>query len=146
MENYLLFCVVLFILLECSFVVLSYYSMKWKRKLELRPLFIKYKFLKKEIDMGLVYEVTCASPVDTDVVERRLTVTVNGVSVATDVYAGDVTNLGERTFVQGDIVSLSFVDVDDVGNVSDPAVVEFVANDTIAPSVPGLDVKLVREE
>lgn len=96
--------------------------------------------------MGLVYEVTCASPVDTDVVERRLTVTVNGVSVATDVYAGDVTNLGERTFVQGDIVSLSFVDVDDVGNVSDPAVVEFVANDTIAPSVPGLDVKLVREE
>ena len=145
MENYLLFCIVLFILLECSFVVLSYYSMKWKRKLELRPLFIKYKFLKKEIDMGLVYEVTCAPPVDVDVIERRLTVTVNGVAVATDVYASDVTNLGERTFVQGDSVSLSFVDVDDVGNVSDPAVVEFVANDTIAPSAPGLDIKLVRE-
>jgi hypothetical protein len=145
-ENYLLFCIVLFILLECSFVFLSYYSMKWKRKLELRPLFIKYKFLKKEIDMGLVYEVTCAPPVDADVIERRLTVTVNGVAVATDVYASDVTNLGERTFVQGDNVSLSFVDVDDVGNVSDPAVVEFVAHDTIAPSVPGLDIKLVREE
>ena len=146
MENYLLFCILLFILLECSFFVLSYYSMKWKRKIELRPLFIKYKFIKKEIDMGLVYEITCASPVDSDVVERRLTVTVNGTSVSTDVYAGNVTNLGERTFVQGDNVSLSFVDVDDVGNISDPAVVDFIANDTIAPSVPGLEIKLVREE
>lgn len=146
MENYLLFLVLLVILLESSIVVLSYYSMKWRRQSELRPIFIKYKFIKKEIDMGLVYEVTCAAPVDADVMERRLTVTVNGVAVATDVYANNVTNLGERTFVQGDNVVLSLVDVDDVGNISEPAVVEFVATDTIAPSVPGLDVKLVREE
>lgn len=96
--------------------------------------------------MGLVYELTCAPPVDADVMERRLTVKVNGVVVATDFYASNVSNLGERTFVQGDNVVLSLVDVDDVGNVSEPAVVEFVATDTIAPSVPGLDVKLVREE
>ncbi len=96
--------------------------------------------------MGLVYEVTCAAPVDADVVERRLTVTVNGALVSTDVYTRDVTNLGERTFAQGDNVVLSLVDVDDVGNVSEPAVSEFVANDTIAPSTPGLEIKLVREE
>lgn len=146
MENYLLFLVLLLILLEGSFVVLSYYSMKWRRQSELRPLFIKYSFLKKELDMGLVYELTCAPPVDADVMERRLTVKVNGAVVATDFYASNVSNLGERTFVQGDNVVLSLVDVDDVGNVSEPAVVEFVATDTIAPSVPGLDVKLVREE
>ena len=96
--------------------------------------------------MGLVYELTCAAPVDDDVMERRLTVKVNGALVATDFYANNITNLGERTFVQGDNVVLSLVDVDDVGNISEPAVVEFVAHDTIAPSVPGLEVKLVREE
>jgi hypothetical protein len=146
MGNHLLFLVLLVILLESSIVVLSYYSMKWRRQQDLRPLFISHKFLKKEIDMGLVYELTCAAPVDDDVMERRLTVKVNGALVATDFYANNITNLGERTFVQGDNVVLSLVDVDDVGNISEPAVVEFVAHDTIAPSVPGLEVKLVREE
>lgn len=146
MDNQLFFIVFLVILFESSIIVLSYYSMKRRRKLELQPLCLKYSFLKKEIDMGLVYEVTCAAPVDADVVERRLTVTVNGALVSTDVYTRDVTNLGERTFAQGDNVVLSLVDVDDVGNVSEPAVSEFVANDTIAPSTPGLEIKLVREE
>lgn len=146
MDNQLFFFVLLVVLLESSIIFLSYYSMKWRRQSELRPLFIKYSFLKKELDMGLVYELTCAPPVDADVMERRLTVKVNGAVVATDFYASNVSNLGERTFVQGDNVVLSLVDVDDVGNVSEPAVVEFVATDTIAPSVPGLDVKLVREE
>jgi hypothetical protein len=146
MGNHLLLLVLLVILLESSIVVLSYYSMKWRRQSELRPRFISYKFIKKEIDMGLVYALNCAAPVDNDVMERRLTVKVNGAVVATDFYANTVTDLGERTFTQGDNVVLSLVDVDDVGNVSEPAVVEFVANDTIAPSVPGLEVKLVREE
>ena len=96
--------------------------------------------------MGLVYELTCSAPTDLDVVERRLTVTVNGNVVATDSYSNTVTVLGERTFAQGDNVTVSLVDVDDAGNVSEPAVIEFVANDTIAPSVPGLNIKLVREE
>jgi len=146
MGSHLLFFVLLVILLESSIIILSYYSMKWRRQSELRPLFISHKFLKKEIDMGLVYELTCSAPVDDDVMERRLTVKVNGAVVATDFYANNVTNLGERTFVQGDNVVLSLVDVDDVGNISEPAFVEFVAHDTIAPSVPGLEVKLVREE
>lgn len=96
--------------------------------------------------MPLVYEVTCDAPVDNDVVERRLTVSVNGEVVSTDVYSNTTTSLGERSFAQGDVVALKLVDVDDVGNVSEPAIVEFTANDTIAPSVPGLSVVLVREE
>ena len=96
--------------------------------------------------MGLVYELTCAAPVDADVMERRLTVTVNGVVLGTDVFSSDVTNLGERSFVHGDSVVLSLVDVDDVGNMSEPAVVTFVASDTIAPSSPALNIQLLREE
>ena len=96
--------------------------------------------------MGLVYEVTCAAPVDADVVERRLTISVNGEVVSTEEYEGSTVSFGEKVFQQGDNVVLNLVDVDDVGNVSEPAIVEFVANDTIPPSVPGLSVALVREE
>lgn len=96
--------------------------------------------------MPLVYEITCAAPVDLDVAERRLIVTVNGETVSTDVYQGDSLNLGEKSFNQGDNVVLSLVDVDDVGNVSTPATVEFVAADTLPPSTPTFNVVLVREE
>lgn len=95
--------------------------------------------------MSLVYEVSCAAPVDHDVVERRLTVKVNGEVVSTDVYGGSTTSLGEKTFVEGDSVVLTLIDVDDAGNYSEPAVVEFVAADTLPPSMPGLSVLLVRE-
>lgn len=95
--------------------------------------------------MSLVYEVSCAAPVDHDVVERRLTVRVNGEVVSTDVYASSATSLGERSFVEGDNVVLTLVDVDDAGNYSEPAMVEFVAADTLPPSTPGLSVLLVRE-
>ena len=114
-----------------------------------KPLYFRSKYVrttKKGDTMGLVYEVTCAAPVDADVVERKLTVSVNGEVVSTDVYEGEAVSLGERVFQQGDNVVLNLVDIDDAGNVSDPAVVEFVANDTIPPSVPGLSVALVREE
>lgn len=114
-----------------------------------KPLYFRAKYvrtIKKGDTMGLVYEVTCAAPVDADVVERRLTVSVNGEVVSTDVYDGSVVSFGERVFTQNDNIVLNLVDVDDAGNVSEPAVVEFVANDTIPPSVPGLSVALVREE
>lgn len=96
--------------------------------------------------MSLVYEITCAAPIDNDVIERRLVVTVNGEAVSTDVYSATTINLGEKSFRDGDIVKLSLVDVDDVGNVSEPAVVEFVAADTLPPSTPSLGITLVREE
>jgi hypothetical protein len=97
--------------------------------------------------MALVYSVTAAAPVDADVVERRLTVTVNGEEKSSQVYASETTAFGELSFAQSDNVVLTLVDVDDAGNVSTPAVLEFVAADTIPPVAPGgLGVALVREE
>lgn len=135
-----------YIILAILFVVVIIMR---KRKRTKRPLCFKYYFVRKEkrdTYMSLVYELTCAPTMEVDVVERRLVVTVNGEVVSTDVYSKDATSLGEKSFAQGDTVVLSLVDVDDVGNVSDPAIVEFTAMDTIAPSTPGLSVVLVREE
>ena len=96
--------------------------------------------------MGLVYGLSCEAAVDSDVVERRLLVNVNGVNVETKLYEASATDLGEFVFVQDDTVVFTLVDVDDVGNVSGPATVEFVAADTIPPSVPGgFSVSLLRE-
>jgi hypothetical protein len=145
-KSFFLFFVLFLVILQNCIVVYSFFLAKKRYRLELRPRYIRYKFITKEINMGLVYELTCSAPTDLDVVERRLTVTVNGNVVATDSYSNTVTVLGERTFAQGDNVTVSLVDVDDAGNVSEPAVIEFVANDTIAPSVPGLNIQLVREE
>lgn len=109
----------------------------------------KYLFSKRKVkgeDMALVYNFNCEAPVDSDVVERRLTVAVNGETVSTDPYAPDTVDFGEFEFAQGDNVVVSLVDVDDVGNTSDPAVLEFVATDTLPPVVPGgFSVALVRE-
>jgi hypothetical protein len=135
-----------YIVLVILFVVAV---IKRKRTRTKRPLCFKYHFVRKEkrdTYMSLVYELTCAPTTEVDVVERKLVVTVNGEVVSTDSYSRDTTSLGERTFAQGDNVVLSLVDIDDAGNVSEPAMVEFTALDTIAPSTPGLTVTLVREE
>jgi len=113
--------------------------------------FVKKPKLKvtlfKGDNMGLVYGFSCEAPVDGDVSERRLSVSVNDKEPVVSVFDASATNLGEFTFTHGDTVVLSLVDVDDVGNVSEPAVVEFVAADTIPPSVPGgFTVSLLREE
>jgi hypothetical protein len=142
----LLLCYIIYIALVILFVAVI---IRRKRTRTKRPLCFKYHFVRKEkrdTYMSLVYELTCAPTTDVDVVERRLVVTVNGEVVSTDSYSKDATSLGERTFVQGDNVVLSLVDIDDAGNVSEPAMVEFTALDTIAPSTPGLSVALVREE
>ena len=103
--------------------------------------------LVKGDSMGLVYGFYCETPVDGDVSERRLSVSVNDKEPVVSVFDSWATDLGEFTFTEGDSVVLSLVDVDDVGNVSEPAVVEFVAADTIPPSVPGgFTVSLLREE
>jgi hypothetical protein len=48
---------------------------------------------------------------------------------------------------QDSLVVLSLVDVDDSGNKSAPATVEFVALDTLAPAQPGgFNVTLVSEK
>ena len=111
-----------------------------------RPKGLDFILLFKGDDMGLVYGLSCEAAVDSDVVERRLLVNVNGVNVETKLYEASATDLGEFVFVQDDTVVFTLVDVDDVGNVSGPATVEFVAADTIPPSVPGgFSVSLLRE-
>lgn len=96
--------------------------------------------------MALVYGLSCDAPVDGDVLNRRLVVNVNGNDVAKNTYSGDTVDFGEFTFNQGDDVVVILVDVDDVGNESEPATVQFQAMDTIAPKVPGgFSVTLLRE-
>lgn len=95
----------------------------------------------------LIYSVTAAPVVDADVVSRKLTVTVNGEVRGETAYEADTTNFGEFGFADSDAVVLTLVDVDDAANVSEPAVFEFVATDTIPPAAPGsFGVTLVREE
>ena len=97
--------------------------------------------------MALVYSVSAGPVVDADVVARRLTVTVDGVAEVLPDYPADTTVFGEAVTVPQDSnVILTLVDIDDAGNVSEPAVLEFVATDTIAPAQPGsFGVTLVRE-
>lgn len=96
--------------------------------------------------MALVYGLLCGETSDTDVVERRLTVEANGEVVTINSYSPLTTDLGEFTFNQEDNVVLSLVDVDDAGNVSEPAVLSFVAKDTLPPQAPGgFSVALLRE-
>lgn len=135
-------------IITCIDIILLYilvYKILKINKTVTKPLNINYLYKNKGDIMSLVYEITCAAPVDSDVIERRLTVTVNGNIVSTDSYSATSINLGEKSFNQGDNVILSLVDVDDVGNVSSPATVEFVAADTLPPSMPSIGVTLIRE-
>lgn len=96
----------------------------------------------------LTYSVSVGPVVDADVVERQLTLVVNGAEVPEGMktFSADVTSLGEIVVPQDATVMLTLVDVDDAGNRSEPAVLEFVAADTLPPSMPGsLGVTLVGE-
>ena len=124
--------------------------LKILRKMDMRnvyPTAFTVTFLKKEdLFMALVYNVTAGPVVDKDVAERRLSVSVNGEVRSTAPYSPDTTSFGELSFSDNDKVVLTLVDVDDAGNVSSPATLEFVALDTVAPSQPGeLGVAFVRE-
>lgn len=115
---------------------------QWRRQPRFRSI-----TLMREVDMALVYSVSAASPTATDVVERRLTVEYPGSEPVTKTYGPNDTTLGEITVPQDAEVTLTLIDVDDVGNTSEPAVATFTAVDTIAPAKPGeLGVTLVREE
>lgn len=95
----------------------------------------------------LVYGVSAAAPIDSDVVERRLTVDVVDGEPVTTTFGADATDLGEIRVERDAEVTLSLVDVDGSGNVSEPATFDFVATDTIAPVKPGeFGVTLLRQE
>ena len=96
----------------------------------------------------LTYRVSVAPSVDGDVVTRRLSVTVGGADSPREVrdYEPSATELGDVIVDEGEAVVLQLVDIDNAGNQSEPAVLEFVAQDTIAPAQPGaLGVTLVAE-
>lgn len=113
----------------------------------IHPIGFKCNFLNREVNNMLVYNVTAGAVVDKDVAERRLSVTVNGEVRETKPFSPDTTSFGELSFADNDSVVLTLVDVDDAGNVSSPATVEFVALDTVAPAAPGeFGVSFVREE
>lgn len=94
----------------------------------------------------LFYAVSAAAPTDSDVVSRRLAVTVNGEAREPVDFTADATTLGEIGVADGDVVTVTLVDIDDAGNESSPATLEFTAADTIPPAAPELGVTLVREE
>lgn len=97
----------------------------------------------------LVYQVTVGPVVDSDVVERQLRVIINGDAANALVrsYPADATDLGTFSAPQNSEVILSLVDVDDAGNVSEPAYFEFDALDTLPPAKPnGFGVVLVAEK
>jgi len=94
----------------------------------------------------LVYSVAAPAPTDFDVTVRELTVTVDGMPDGSSTFPGDSTNLGQIRAGQGSRVVVTLVDIDDAGNRSEPAVLEFVALDTLAPAKPGdFSVTLVAE-
>ena len=145
MENFLEYTFILLVILF-GLIVSIYEWFRFVDTFISKPYGLDIKLLFKGDDMGLVYGFSCDIPVDGDVSERRLSVSVNDKEPVVSVFDATATDLGEFTFTEGDNVVLSLVDVDDVGNVSEPAVVEFVAADTIPPSVPGgFTVSLLRE-
>lgn len=110
------------------------------------PSNFKINFIRKDNNMALVYSLSCEAPVDIDVVERRLTVVTNGKVGPAAVFPKDTVDFGEFTFMQDEEVIFSLVDVDDAGNQSPPATLEFVATDTLPPAIPGgFSVSLLRE-
>jgi hypothetical protein len=106
--------------------------------------------IRSELNMAdiLTYAVSVNPVVDADVVSRELSVYVDGSEAAREVrsYPSDAAGLGTVSVPQNSAVVLQLVDIDDAGNRSEPAVLEFTATDTIAPAVPGnLGVTLVDE-
>lgn len=103
--------------------------------------------LAKEDSNVLIYEIAMGQ-VDnsSDVTERHMKTIVNGQEQGVVVMDRNAIKMGGLRFNDGDKVRLELRDVDDAGNHSEPAVVEFVAADTIAPDVPtGFGVSLVAE-
>lgn len=108
---------------------------------------LKYSQIRGESmsDM-LTYTISAAPVVDSDVVSRVLTVSISGEEPSERTLPGSAVDFGQLTVAQDVTVTLTLVDVDDAGNKSEPAVVEFVAADTLPPGQPGgLGVTLVGE-
>lgn len=82
----------------------------------------------------LTYELGL-NPVGVDVESQKVTVIADDVMVFHGVLDKD-TAMVEFTVEQDSAVSVSLVYIDDAGNESNPATMDFVAVDTLAPDAP----------
>ena len=86
--------------------------------------------------VNLVYSLTASKPEDADVVSRKLEIYVNGVRVSSKLYDANTEHFDPLVVSHNDEVKAYLYDIDHVDNVSEPAVIEFVAKDTVAPKKP----------
>ena len=99
-------------------------------------LFWKSEAISEEGFM-LSYSVHVARlPGNSDVVSRHLKTTVNGTESGCVHLPRETVKIGGLRFRVGDVVRLELRDVDAAGNHSEPAVIDFVCHDTIAPAAP----------
>jgi hypothetical protein len=95
----------------------------------------------------LVYSINVSPIVDRDVVNRRLSVYVNGSLTEEKLYPPTTTNFGNFGFNHNDIVKVLVADIDDAGNASEPIVSEFTALDTVPPQKPTyINIDFVKED
>jgi hypothetical protein len=87
-------------------------------------------------NMALKFKVVLPTELTPDVINRELTVTINGETQVQNV-AKETAEVGDFEGPDGAIVELSLVDVDDAGNRSDASVLTTSLTDTIAPAKPG---------
>jgi hypothetical protein len=107
------------------------------------PVFSVSQIRRSAMDI-LTYRVDVAPPVDADVVSRELVVSIDDFSTSYVVAPGTAFDTFDAK--QGANVKLELTDIDDAGNRSIPAVVEFVATDTLPPSTPtGFVVEVTAE-
>ena len=94
----------------------------------------------------LTYQVSVGPAVDHDVVSRELSCVIDAGEPVVSSFPGSTIDLGLVSAPQGASVILALVDIDDAGNRSDAATLEFVAADTLPPASPGsFGVTLVGE-
>jgi hypothetical protein len=86
--------------------------------------------------INLIYNLTASKPEDADVVSRKLEIYVNGVRVSSKLYDANTESFDPLIVSHNDEVKGYLYDIDHVDNISEPAVVEFVAKDTVAPKKP----------
>jgi len=98
------------------------------------------KVLKKrevaDMPEKLGYTLSLQAPGASDVLERRLYVTLNGGTPEPHFLAPTATQY-EILVDDGDQVHVELIDVDRKGNASEPAIFEFKAIDDIPPPKPG---------
>lgn len=86
--------------------------------------------------VNLIYTLTATKPEDIDVVSRKLDVYVNGVRASSKTYDANTETFDSLVVSHNDQIKAYLYDIDHADNISEPAVLEFIAFDTIAPKKP----------